>query len=189
MSRTDIINAFIQQYNFKKYLEIGTHRNENFSCINCDKKVSVDPDPEAEADFLMTSDNFFAQNKDTFDIIFIDGYHEAHQVYKDIHNALKCLNEHGIIVCHDCNPTEQIQTIGPENYTVGTLWTGDTWKGFVKYRFESQYMCYVIDEDFGCGIIDTNIKTDITEQIIFDINEMTWDFLEQNRSILLNLQK
>lgn len=86
-TRTDIIQHFIDQRNFKNYLEIGCFRNENFNKIKIDNKVSVDPDPEAHATYQMTSDEFFANNKDTFDIVFIDGLHEHSQVYKDIVNS------------------------------------------------------------------------------------------------------
>lgn len=58
--RYDIINDFIQQRNFKNYLEIGTHdRNANFNKIKCDNKVCVDPDVNAKADYITTSDQFF----------------------------------------------------------------------------------------------------------------------------------
>ncbi len=66
-TRTDIIQHFIDQRKFKNYLEIGCFRNENFNKIKIDNKVSVDPDPEAHATYQMTSDEFFTNNKDTFD--------------------------------------------------------------------------------------------------------------------------
>lgn len=72
MLRTDIIQKFISKRNYKSYLEIGTYRNVNFDKIKIDVKVSVDPDPEAKATYQMTSDEFFAVNKDKFDIVFID---------------------------------------------------------------------------------------------------------------------
>lgn len=57
--RYDIINDFIQQRNFKNYLEIGIHdRNANFNKIKCDNKVCVDPDVNAKADLLQRQINF-----------------------------------------------------------------------------------------------------------------------------------
>ena len=52
----------------------------------------------------MTSDAFFLQNKQLFDLIFIDGLHHSHQVLRDINNALRWLSPSGTIVLHDCNP-------------------------------------------------------------------------------------
>ena len=51
--------------------------------------------------FKSTSDKFFDNNSEKFDIIYIDGAHEACQVYKDISNAWKILNNKGIIICDD----------------------------------------------------------------------------------------
>jgi len=48
-----------------------------------------------------TSDVFFDNNQNFFDIIYIDGLHEYYQVKKDLNNALKCLKEDGIIICDD----------------------------------------------------------------------------------------
>lgn len=192
MKRYDIINKFIKERNFKNYLEIGIHNKEdNFNKIICENKTSVDPDPSAEAEYLMTSDVFFAQNKKTFDIIFIDGMHEAHQVYRDIQNSLKVLNKNGIIVCHDCNPQslkaagdwEEFSKVKYGSYS----WNGDCWKGFVKYRYESPYECYVKNTDCGCGIIDTSKLTKVKNEF-YCIGEMTYSLLEKNRKTLLDLR-
>ena len=51
--------------------------------------------------FKETSDEFFIKNEQLFDVIYIDGWHEAPQVYKDINNSWDCLNVNGIIICDD----------------------------------------------------------------------------------------
>jgi len=51
--------------------------------------------------FKMKSDNFFQNNKEFFDVIYIDGWHGASQVKKDIVNSWKFLNIGGIIICDD----------------------------------------------------------------------------------------
>ncbi len=51
--------------------------------------------------FKNTSDEFFEKNNKKFDIIYIDGWHEAPQVYKDINNSWNSLNTNGIIICDD----------------------------------------------------------------------------------------
>ena len=48
-----------------------------------------------------TSDIFFDNNQNFFDIIYIDGLHKYYQVKKDLNNALKYLKEDGIIICDD----------------------------------------------------------------------------------------
>ena len=51
--------------------------------------------------FKERSDNFFEKNKKTFDIIYIDGAHDALQVNKDIRKVLDVLNLNGIMNCDD----------------------------------------------------------------------------------------
>ena len=46
----------------------------------------------------MTSDEFFKNNKDQFDLIFIDGLHHYNQVKKDIINSVEVLKDGGIIL-------------------------------------------------------------------------------------------
>ena len=72
LRKWDFINAAIKKFNKKniEYLEIGVFRNENFDLINCENKISVDPDPESKATFKTTSDEFFSKNKKKFDVIF-----------------------------------------------------------------------------------------------------------------------
>ena len=51
--------------------------------------------------YKITSDIFFDNNQNFFDIIYIDGLHKYYQVKKDLNNALKYLKEDGIIICDD----------------------------------------------------------------------------------------
>ena len=51
--------------------------------------------------FKMKSDDFFHNNKEFFDVIYIDGWHGASQVRKDISNSWKFLRVGGIIICDD----------------------------------------------------------------------------------------
>ena len=37
----------------------------------------------------------------SYDIIYIDGWHEAPQVYRDLNNSYNFLNINGIIICDD----------------------------------------------------------------------------------------
>lgn len=48
-----------------------------------------------------SSDLFFSQNIQNFDVIYIDGYHYGSQVYKDCKNAWRFLNNDGYLICDD----------------------------------------------------------------------------------------
>ena len=57
MKRYDLINWFIDRYDYKNYLEIGLDQSKNcFDKINCLVKHSVDPKIKANRDthFQMT---------------------------------------------------------------------------------------------------------------------------------------
>jgi hypothetical protein len=185
MYRTEIIQSLINKCNAKKYLEIGMGPGINFNSIICEYKISVDPNPTVPVTFKLTSDDFFKQNKEKFDVIFIDGLHWCHQVYNDIINALNILNLNGYIICHDMNPHTELMQQYPQPKP-NTEWTGDCWKAWVKLRKEKNNIeMKVVDSDYGCGIITFG-----TQQLInleYNPYELNYQFLDANRQKLLNL--
>ena len=98
----------------------------------------------------MTSDDFFKQNKSTFDLIFIDGLHVYEQVLKDIENSLKVLNDNGVILIHDCLPAKIWHQTIPQTHS---SWNGDVWKSIVKSRTRIDIDTYTIEADQGLGLI------------------------------------
>ncbi len=181
IKRTTILNTLVERYNYQSYLEIGQgQRANNFDWINCRIKIGVDPKKSLNAAYQMTSDEFFAINNDSFDLIFIDGLHHADQVERDIINALNVLNDNGTIVVHDCNPTTKAMQIVPQGK--GT-WTGDVWKTWVSLRAARPDLnMFVIDADNGCGIIRRG-----TQKIIKLPENLTYEVLDKKRKELLNL--
>jgi hypothetical protein len=158
MQRFDIINHLISVNDYKSFLEIGTQEKINFSSVNIKRKVCVDPDPNAGADYPITSDLYFEQNFEKFDIVFVDGLHHADVVYRDILNSLRRLNPGGCVVVHDVIPfSYEAQIIPLEKASeMGTIaWNGDVWKAWIKLRTERNdlSMCCV-NTDHGCGIIN-----------------------------------
>ena len=155
-SRFDIINKIIKNKKFKSYLEIGCQNDVNFSRIIIDNKIGVDP--QSGGTHRMTSDEFFIQNKDTFDLIFIDGLHIYEQVIKDIDNSLKVLKENGIILIHDCLPAKIWHQTIPQTHT---SWNGDVWKSIVNLRTRKEIDTYTIKADQGLGLILKRKNKDI----------------------------
>ena len=214
MNRWDIINHFIKKNNYKSYLEIGYYKGWSFDKVaGVELKIAVDPNPSKEEWMLKdtwgtfgdiqngvrvqiiknTSDAFFEtlHEDKKVDIVFIDGLHEASQVYKDIMNSLDHLSEGGIIVLHDCNPPKY------EHTTTGIdgCWTGDTYKAFIKFRFNyPEYGGYTIDTDWGCGVIK-NFNHPMTEVYIDSLYKGehirkyidSWELFDQHRVDLLDL--
>ena len=147
-SRFDIINKIIKKKKFESYLEIGCQSDVNFSKIIIKNKIGVDP--QSGGTHRMTSDDFFKQNKSTFDLIFIDGLHVYEQVLKDIENSLKVLNDNGVILIHDCLPAKIWHQTIPQTHS---SWNGDVWKSIVKSRTRIDIDTYTIEADQGLGLI------------------------------------
>jgi len=163
-SRSEIVNYLIKKNNYKSYLEIGCNKNDLFSNVIIKNKVGVDPNEGGT--IKLTSDNFFKVNKDTFDIIFIDGLHVYEQVKRDILNSVKILNKNGIILIHDCLPNKIWEQNIPR---MNGAWSGDVWKSIIDLRRNKNLDIYTLIADRGIGVVlnrknknllvlDTNIK-------------------------------
>ena len=161
-TRFDIINKLINSKKFKSYLEIGCQSDVNFSKIKIEIKVGVDP--QSGGTLRMTSDEFFSQNKETFDLIFIDGLHIHEQVLKDIDNSLNVLNENGVILLHDCLPAKIWHQTIPQTHS---SWNGDVWKSIVQSRTREDIDTYTIKADQGLGLI---LKRTNRDKLVHPIN-------------------
>lgn len=192
IGREGLIQRLINKINAQSYVEIGLGEGDVFRSIKCPTKYGVDPqygnyefekgtECAIKPTHEMSSDEFFAQNKKTFDVIFIDGMHEAGYVERDINNSLSCLNDGGYIVCHDMNPLTKASQIVPR---IQSYWHGDVWKAWVKIRQTNPNvsMC-VITEDCGLGIIQKG------SQELLDTKglDVTYENLEKHREEWLNL--
>ncbi|MFD1875734.1 class I SAM-dependent methyltransferase [Hymenobacter bucti] len=154
MTRTELLNYFVDQRNLQRYLEIGvSNEQDNFAHIRCGYKIGVDPKPVTT--FQGTSDAFFAQNKTPFDLIFIDGLHTEEQALRDMTNASQCLASGGLIVLHDCLPPTAWYQRELAEFEEGENWNGQVWKAALRFFQQTTYACVVLDTDWGCGLIDS----------------------------------
>ena len=150
--RWDLIEYLIKKNNYTNYLEIGCDQNQLFSKFLIENKIGVDP--VSGGNIRKTSDDFFKENVNKFDIVFIDGLHTYEQVKKDILNSVNFLNENGIILVHDCMPDSLGKQAVPR-YKM--QWNGDVWKAIVDLRQKENLNIYTCEMDQGIGII-TNKK-------------------------------
>lgn len=196
MKRFDIINALIKKFNYKSYLEVGVlYKNECFDHIICDEKHTMDPFPKFDdCTYKATSDQGFLLIQyigKKYDIIFIDGYHQELQVDRDIANALKVLNMNGTIVLHDCNPPDYYHQgdyiySGNEVMMLNPylpLRCGTVYKSIVKFNKNNFNSVYVVDTDYGCGVIT---KTKEKYNIDYEPSDITYDEFKNSR-YLINL--
>ena len=146
--RWNLIQLIIDKYNFKDYLEIGCDKNQSFSKIIVNNKVGVDP--ISGGTIRSTSDDFFKNFNNNYDVIFIDGLHYYEQVIKDIKNSLKILNNDGFILVHDCLPRTLAHQAVPR---YRGSWNGDVWKSIVELRNDINLDIITCEIDFGVAVI------------------------------------
>ena len=184
MTRTEVLLTLVKRFNYKSYLEIGVQSGANFRAIPCAHKVGVDPDPRSDANVRLTSDEYFQRYTLKFDLIFIDGLHEHAQVRRDIENSLHVLNPGGTIVCHDLNPASEAMQQVPR---VQEEWTGDCWRAWMHFRHYAWLMnlqMFVIDTDYGCGIIQLGVAS---TQKVPDTTLWSYAQFAERKQELLNL--
>jgi hypothetical protein len=185
MYRWDIINLLIRKYDYRTYLEIGVQNKNCFNKVNCNYKISVDPDQATDADFNITSDEYFEKlsSKVKFDIIFIDGLHHDDQLLTDIKNSLLHLNEGGTIVCHDILPTTEAMQQRADN---GGEWTGDVWKAIANLRVnDTSLQIHTIDTDYGCAVIQRGHGN-----FLYNTNNndyLTYEYYSKHKNEMLNV--
>ena len=180
--RYDIINKIIIKRNYTSYLEIGCFKDETFNQINIKKKIGVDP--VSGGNLRMTSDQFFIENKEKFDLIFIDGLHVYEQVIKDIFNSIKVLKENGIILVHDCLPRKlwyQTPT------RMSDTWNGDVWKAIVECRTLENIDTYTCLADEGIGVIKLQKNNNLLELKLSNFKNLKYKEYYTNRESLMNI--
>ncbi|HXS57494.1 MAG TPA: class I SAM-dependent methyltransferase [Hanamia sp.] len=189
---TQLLNALIEKYNLKSYLEIGVQNPaNNFDKIKCEFKVGVDPEinDTLDEDYMLlkkASDDFFngkiewAAKPFYFDLIFIDGLHHADQVKRDFENSLKCLNDNGFIVLHDVLPENEQGTKVPRETKV---WWGDVYK-FAMTMYDYGYEFKTFNIDNGCMVVS---KTPIIRPIHPSNIKYDWQTFQMYKHVLLRI--
>jgi len=178
--RWDLIQFLINKYDYSTYLEIGCDKDQSFSKIKISHKVGVDP--ISGGTIRKTSDEFFKNNKEKFDIIFIDGLHHYEQVIVDINNALSVLNDNGHILVHDCLPRTIAHQAIPR---YRGSWNGDVWKSIVELRTKKYLDVFTCEIDFGVGIIQKKINSNLLELKIDNFKNLKFkDYYHRNKEFM-----
>lgn len=198
------------------YLEIGVFMGFSFLPIRARRKIAVDPvlriprwlrwigDRRAEETHYceMTSDAFFDRRGDLLadtgiDVALIDGLHTHEQSLKDVETTLTYLNEGGVIVLHDCNPTKPSMAHGARSCKEfrrknfwRSAWCGDVWKTIVYLRSRRPDLrVAVLDCDFGLGLVRKGRPEDLLDYTPEQITTMDYESLAADRKHLLNLKE
>ena len=77
---------YIDHISFSRVEENFNFNIKNYKNINKIKK---------------SSDEFFKNNREKFDVVYVDGHHLGSQVFKDCNNSWQILNDNGYLICDD----------------------------------------------------------------------------------------
>ncbi len=173
MNKHEIVNLFIDKYNFKTLLEITT--NSTGMDVHNIEIFKIKPDI-----IRYSIVNHVEKLKHKYDIIFIDSHHFLEISLEDILFALDNINSNGVIVIHDCLPHD-INMTGIPNCKE---WCGQTYEAFLKFHMTKDLHMYIIDTDFGVGVIDMNLPSNRIDYnaCMFDYNEFY-----KNRCLLFTI--
>ena len=149
-----MISHLLKSIDEPRYLEIGCRGNTTFNTIPALTKVGVDP--VSGGTHRETSDEFFAKNQSTFNLIFIDGLHLYDQVHRDLENSLSCIEIGGYIVLHDMLPLNWREEFVPQFNR--RAWTGDVWKVAFELIDTKDIDFQIILVDHGVGVIKVKKK-------------------------------
>lgn len=135
---------------------------------------------------------------DQYDVIFLNGYHSYQTAYSAIEQAIKLLAEDGVVVIHNCRPTNEVVGLPKSRYAAvdpkvradnGGAWTGDVWKAIVRLRIDRADVSVVtLDCDWGCALITQEQSNSILDMDLDDLDAMTFADLENDVLDLLNLK-
>jgi len=109
------INALAAATGARRYLEVGVNKGDTFLAVEMAERTAVDPkfrfDWQAAATpatrfHQQPSDAFFAQCRDRFDIVFLDGLHVFAQTFRDFCNVLDVTDERSLILIDDTVPDD-----------------------------------------------------------------------------------
>ena len=170
-----LINDLISDLNYKSYLELGVSVGESWKLISCENKIGVDNNINVANEFdgviHATTDDYFLNNKDKFDLIYIDALHEKNQVYKDFKNSFNVLNDSGVIIFHDVNPFDISQTHFNSSGDVFELWI----------ELAKTYKVYIIKNEYDGDSVGIFIKSENSKFIDIEVKDYTYQFFSKNR--------
>lgn len=208
ITRTTVVQRFINATGAKRYLEIGVEQGINFFQIETESKFAVDPEfkiPGGASDFAghrffeMTSDDFFKSPPSELvehgiDIALVDGLHTYEQALRDVENCLRYLAPGGLIVMHDCLPASAVEaasTLEAAQTMPGykNAWTGDVYKVVVYLRaFRPDLFVAVLDCDHGIGLVQKGIPDSSLTLELERIKSLSFPELRASVGHWLNLK-
>jgi hypothetical protein len=180
-NRIALVNLLVSKFKDPDYLEIGTAgANSLFDSVPAKRKVGVDP--ERGGNVRKTSDDFFKDNSQKFDVIFIDGLHTYDQVRLDVINSIKSLKDGGWIALHDMLPRTWLEQHVP--HISQGAWTGDVWKVAFELAKTEGIEFKILKIDHGVGVIKVLNKEAQLKDLKSELSNKQFGYFYDNLSKL-----
>jgi len=210
MKRHEIIQSVIDRKRARHYLEIGVQSGDTFLHIKAAKKMAVDPrfliPWQAKLKWLrwnwsnlfnefyeMPSDQFFSDqvtmlSRRKLDVVFVDGLHTYRQSLRDIENSLLYLQDDGVIIIDDCNPSSEAAG-NPVKALEQKEWNGDVWKSIAHLRaLRKDLNVFTLDCIYGIAILTRRPAQDPLDYTESQIVKLTYNDLIRDRARILNMK-
>jgi hypothetical protein len=192
----ELIYLLDKQFNFKNILIVNTICTGIFldSLFLEKKTLRIKYNQNEYNKFVNQINNLNTK----FDLICVDPFHEYIQSISDYNLLTKLLTDDGILVSHDCNPSN-FKAASPTCLRKGE-WSGVTYAAFVEIAYKNPDWFYaVINKDFGLGIISKKeiqfvkkIENNNKQKIFLDLfkqnkYEQAYNYFVENSNDIINL--
>ena len=201
--RVAIVQAELDRLPSPGYLEIGVHTGVLFLHVRAARKLGVDPAPSVPTwkrlahpntalrgrVIRKTSDAFFADLDPArrFDVIFVDGLHSASSACATSTTRSPTSSADGVVLVHDCNPTDPVSAGRAALATGDAGWCGDVWKAIAHLRANREdVLVETLDTDSGVGVVRRGSNPRATGDL--DVARLDYADLEARRVELLGLR-
>jgi SAM-dependent methyltransferase len=178
-NRIALLNLLIAKKQDPVYLEIGCAANHLFDSVPARQKIGVDP--ASGGNVRATSDAFFSQNTQFFDVVFIDGLHTYEQARRDVMNCIRFLRPGGYIALHDLLPRSWQEHHVPR---LNDVWTGDTWKVAFELARSEGVDFKIVKIDHGVGVFRINHAQPTVSDMTNELKRKEFEYFYRNVSRL-----
>jgi hypothetical protein len=166
MQKSEIAAALARRFGYRKYLEICTpstgltYAQMDRTVFTCCRRLmyrcppgfsdGLPIDCRTESDSSEALLRRMYDRGQRFDLVFVDPFHTHANSLCDLLGGLRLLTRGGVVLVHDCNPTD-LELTSPE--FVRGLWCGVTYVAWLDLMLTSPELGFVtVDTDYGCGI-------------------------------------
>lgn len=185
MSKDELLELFITRRGYKSCLTVEGDACSCRNAVRCVQRIDIGPREHTVVNVYPDSDGFFSGNTRSFDIVMVDGVHMCVQALSDIENSLASLRPGGVVLLHDCLPSDA--WVGSQ-IPHGGAWCGDVYRAAAWYFAQSPYLCYTVDADCGIGVIDTSAPAgDVAHFPHRYMCDLSYDEFAASRDALLHV--